>query len=80
VKFILTIKKNIDTGYDVIPIEFWKILCTVRDGIKILTNMFNKMKNGKEFLLDWKIAIIYPICKGRETDRNEETTEGFHIF
>jgi hypothetical protein len=38
---------------------------TVRDGIEILTNMFNKIKNGKEFPLDSTIAIIHPIYKGK---------------
>jgi hypothetical protein len=64
-EFMLRTKNNKATGYNGIPPEFWKIFCTVRDGIKTLTNMFNKIKNGKEFPLDWKIVIIYPIYKGK---------------
>jgi hypothetical protein len=63
--FIGKVKNNKASGYDGIPAEFWKIFCTVRGGIEILTNMFNKIKNGKEFPRDWKIAIIHPIYKGK---------------
>jgi hypothetical protein len=41
------------------------IFCGRRDGIEALTNMFNKMKNGKQFPLDWKTAVIYPTYKGK---------------
>jgi hypothetical protein len=27
--------------------------------------MFNKIKNGKQFPLEWKMAIIHPIYKGK---------------
>jgi hypothetical protein len=58
------------TGYDGIPAEFWKIFCMVRDGIETLTNMFKKIKNGKVFPLDWKIASIHPIYKGKGSRDN----------
>jgi hypothetical protein len=78
--FILSMKNNIATDYDGVPAEFWKIFCTVRDRIEILTNMFNTIKNGKEFPLDWKIAIVYPIYKGREIEKYQETTGEFHFY
>jgi hypothetical protein len=34
--------------------------------------MFNKMKNGKEFPVDWKIAVIYRFVRGREREGNQE--------
>jgi hypothetical protein len=45
----LETKINKATGHDGMPAEFRKIFCTVRDGIKSLTDMFNKTKNRKEF-------------------------------
>jgi hypothetical protein len=75
--FIRSMKNNKATSYDGIPAGFWKIFCTVRDGIKILTNMFNKIKNGKEFPLDWKISIIHPIYKAKG---NREKPGNYRIY
>jgi hypothetical protein len=36
-----------------------------KDGTETLTNMLNKIRNGKEFPLDWEIAVIYPVYKGK---------------
>jgi hypothetical protein len=52
----------------------------VRRGIEILTNMFNKIKNGKEFPRDWKIAIIHPIYKGKGNWDNLVTIEEFRFY
>jgi hypothetical protein len=38
-EFILRTKKNETTGYNGIPVEVWKELCTMRDGTEIVTNM-----------------------------------------
>jgi hypothetical protein len=48
-EYILKIKNNKASGYDRIPAKFWKIrvFCTVTDGNETLTDMFNKIKNGK---------------------------------
>jgi hypothetical protein len=58
-------KNNKATGYDVTPIEFRKIFCTRRDGIKTLADMFNKIRNGSKIPLDWYIAIINPVYKAK---------------
>jgi hypothetical protein len=78
--FIRSIKNNKATGYDGIPVEFWKIFCTVRDGIEILTSAFNKINNGKEFPLDWRIATIHPIYVGEIKSRETRKLEGNFAF
>jgi hypothetical protein len=37
----------------------------MKGGIEILAEMFNKVKRGKGFPDDWKIAVICPVYKGR---------------
>jgi hypothetical protein len=37
----------------------------MKGGIEILVEMFNKVEKGNGFPDDWKIAIIFPIYKGR---------------
>jgi hypothetical protein len=64
-EFTLRMKNNKASGWDGIPAEFWKALCNGEQGIGMLTNMFNKIKNGKQFPFEWKMAIIHPIYKGR---------------
>jgi hypothetical protein len=64
-EWILRMKNNKASGWDGIPMEFWKGLCRGEQGVEILTNMFNKIKNRRQFPVDWKTAIIYPIYKGR---------------
>jgi hypothetical protein len=63
-EFTLRLKNNQAPRYDGIPAEFWKVFCNGEQGIGILTNMFNK-SNGKQFPLQWKMAIIHPIYKGK---------------
>jgi hypothetical protein len=46
---ILKIKNNKATGFDGIPAKMWKMFCTMKGGIKILVEMFNKVKKGKGF-------------------------------
>jgi hypothetical protein len=58
-------KNNKAVGFDGIPAEMWKIFSITNDGIKILTNLFNKVKNKNEFPSDWKVAIICPTYKGK---------------
>jgi hypothetical protein len=64
-EFTSRMKNNKASGRDGIPAEFWKVLSNGEQGIGILTNMFNKIKNGKQFPLEWKTPIIHPIYKGR---------------
>jgi hypothetical protein len=64
-EFTLRMKNNKASGYDGIPAEFWKVFCNGEQGIGILTNMFNKIKNGKQFPLEWKTAIMHPNYKGK---------------
>jgi hypothetical protein len=49
-------------------------------GPQILTNIFNKVKNVKEFPLDWKIAIIHPICKGKGNRKEPDNYRGTSLF
>lgn len=58
-----------------IPTGIWKAFCIRRDGIAALTSMFNKIKNGKSFLLDWKSATVYSICNGKETESARDNRE-----
>jgi hypothetical protein len=64
--FTIRMKNNKVSGYDGAPVEFWKVFCNGEQGIGILTNTFNKIKNGKQFPLAWKTAITHPIYKGKE--------------
>jgi hypothetical protein len=57
-------KNNKAVGFDGISAEMWKIFSITNDGIKILTNLFNKVKNKNEFPSDWKVAITCPIYEG----------------
>jgi hypothetical protein len=56
-------KNNKVASYGGIQVEFWKIFCTASDENENFTKIFNKIKNGKEFPLDWKIAIMHSVCK-----------------
>jgi hypothetical protein len=46
-KFIMNMKNNKATGFDGIPAEVWKVLSTNNEGIGILMDLFNKIKNKK---------------------------------
>jgi hypothetical protein len=56
-------KNNRETGIDGIPAEAWKVLSTKNEGIGILTDLFNQIKNKKIFPPDRKTTIICPIYK-----------------
>jgi hypothetical protein len=71
-------KNNKATSYDEIPAEFWKIFCTMRGRTEILTNMLNKIRNGKEFPLDRKTATIHPIYKGKGNREKPGNYEHLH--
>jgi hypothetical protein len=58
-------KNNKATGFDGIPAKMWKMFCTIKGRLEILVEMFNKIKRGKGFPEDWKIAVICPVYKGR---------------
>jgi hypothetical protein len=72
-------KNNKATGFDGIPAEMWKMFCTMKGGIEILVEMFKKVKKGKGFPGDWKIAVICLIYKGINGD-SLVTTEGSHFY
>jgi hypothetical protein len=38
-------------------------------GLQILVMLFNKVKEGKDFLTDWKISIDCPLFKGKSKIR-----------
>jgi hypothetical protein len=40
---VIGMKNNKAVGFDGIPAEMWKIFSITNDGIKILTNLFNKV-------------------------------------
>jgi hypothetical protein len=52
-------ENNKATGFDGIPAEFWKISCSIKWGTEILTSIFNKVKNGKKFPSERKIAKFF---------------------
>jgi hypothetical protein len=68
-EWTLRMKNNKASGWDGIPIEFWKDLCNGEQGVGILTNMFNKIKSRKQFPLEWKTAIFH-----------QEIIEEFHFY
>jgi hypothetical protein len=79
-EFILEMKNNKATGYEGIPAEFPKIFCIRRDGIQIVTNMFNIFKKmGKNFQWTGRLLLYTKLIKGRETERNRETAEVFRF-
>jgi hypothetical protein len=39
---------------------YWK------EGIDVLTKMFNKIQNGREFPSYWKTVIMLPVYEGKE--------------
>jgi hypothetical protein len=51
----------------------------VRDGIESLSNMFNKIKNGN-FHWIGKLLLYIQFIRGKETERNQETTEEFCFY
>jgi hypothetical protein len=78
-EFILRIKNHKVTGYDGISAEVSKLFCVMRVKIEILTNMVNKIKNGREFPRDWKIAIMYPIYKRKGIRRKPGKCRGISL-
>jgi hypothetical protein len=40
-----------------------------RGGLEILVRLFNKVKEGKDFPTDWKIATVCPIFRGKDKIR-----------
>jgi hypothetical protein len=40
-------------------------------GLEISVRLFNKVKEGKDFPTDWKIAIVCPIFKGKGKIREQ---------
>jgi hypothetical protein len=79
-EFLLKMKNNEASGCDGIPAEFRNIFCIRRDGIETLKNISNKTKNEKEFPLDCKTAITYPVYKGKANREKPETTEEFRFY
>jgi hypothetical protein len=60
---VIGMRNNKAVGFNGMPAEMWEIFSITNDGIKILTNLFNKVKNKNEFHSDRKVAIICPIYK-----------------
>jgi hypothetical protein len=58
-------KNNKATEFGGISAEALKVLSTKYEGIGILTNLFNQIKNKKIFPSEWKTTIICPIYKGK---------------
>jgi hypothetical protein len=69
-------KNNKAKGFDGITAEVWKTFCSM----KWETIIFNKVRNGKEFPLNWKIAIIHPIYKERGNCREPENYTGISLL
>jgi hypothetical protein len=49
------------------------------DGIKILTNIFNKLKNGNYHRIG-RLLLYTQSIRGREIERNQETTDEFRFY
>jgi hypothetical protein len=69
-KFIMSMKNDKATGFDGIPAEAWKVLSTKDEGIGILMDLFNQIKNKKIFPSEWKTTICL-IYKGKEESKDE---------
>jgi hypothetical protein len=79
-KSTLKMKNNKATGFDGIPAKMWKMFCTMKGGIEILVEMFDKVKKGKGFPDDWKIASICPISKEGVNGESLVTIEGSDFY
>jgi hypothetical protein len=77
---VIGVKNNKAVGFNGIPAEMWKIFSITNDGIKILTNLFNKVKNKNEFPSDWKVAIICPIYKGKGSPQEPGNYRGISLL
>jgi hypothetical protein len=55
------------------------ILLNGEEVLEILVRLFNKVKEGKDFPTDWKIAIVYPIFKGKGKIREPCNCMGLHF-
>jgi hypothetical protein len=64
-KCIRSMKNNKATGIDGIPAEARKVLSTKNEGIGIVTDLFNQIKNKKTFPCEWKTSIICPLYEGK---------------
>jgi hypothetical protein len=73
-------KNNKAIGFDRISAEMWKVFSTTNDGIKILTSLFNKIKNKNDFPSDWKVAIICPIYKGKGSPQEPGNYTGIFLL
>jgi hypothetical protein len=77
---VIGMKNNEAVGFDRIPAEMWKIFSITNDGIKILTSLFNKVKNKNEFPSEWKVAIICPIYKGKGSNQEPGNYRGISLL
>jgi hypothetical protein len=60
-KFTMSMKNNKATDFHGIPAKAWNDLRTKNEGIRILTDLFDQIKNKIIFRSEWKITIIFPI-------------------
>jgi hypothetical protein len=63
-------KNNKASGCDGLPTEVRRRLIIKDEGIQILTQLFNMIRNRRIFPKEQKIALIQPIYKGKG-ERNE---------
>jgi hypothetical protein len=63
--FIRSMRNNKANRFSGIPTEAWKVLSTKNNGNRILTDLFNQIKNKKIFPSEWKTTIICLIYKGK---------------
>jgi hypothetical protein len=73
--------KNIKaTGYDGTPAKTWKAFFTMKGGNEIVINVFIKVMNGEEFPMDWKVAIIHSIYKGKVNRKEPRNYRGISLL
>jgi hypothetical protein len=80
--FIRKMKNNKASGYDGIPAEFWKIFCTVRGGIEMLTNTvcLIKLKMEKNSHGTGRLLLYTQFIREREIEINLVTIEESRFY
>jgi hypothetical protein len=73
-------KSNKATGFDGILAKMWKMFCTMKGGIEILVEMFNKVKKRNGCPVNWKIAISCPVYKGKGKRRKPGNYRGISLL
>ena len=66
-------KKGKAQGPDEIPVEAWLVLG--EKGVNFLTKLFNRLLQGEAIPEEWRMSVLIPFFKAKETSRSAVTTE-----